>query len=73
LFSSQKFLALATVAFSFMFDTIMDNSGCSGYPIISGRVVQVLKSSGNEKRYPITAPNPQIQVRVYPVYPKYIR
>jgi hypothetical protein len=40
-------------------------SGRSGYPISSGRVIRVLRNSGNEICYPITALKkryPQIRV-----------
>jgi hypothetical protein len=30
--------------------------GRSGYPISSGRVIRVLRNSGNENHYPISAP-----------------
>jgi hypothetical protein len=39
--------------------------GRSGYPISSGRVIRVLRNSGNENHYPISAPEkhyPQIWV-----------
>jgi hypothetical protein len=56
---------------------VVSKSGHSGYPISSGRVIRVLRNSGNEICYPITAPKkryPQIRVRIrlYPIYPKYI-
>jgi hypothetical protein len=39
--------------------------GRSGYPLNSGRVIQVLRNSGNENYYPITASKKQFpQIRV---------
>jgi hypothetical protein len=39
--------------------------GRSGYPNISGRVIRVMRNSGNENQYPISVPKihyPQIRV-----------
>jgi hypothetical protein len=54
-----------------------------GNPQTSGRVLWVFKSSGNENYYPMTAkktttcrfryPQIWVWVRVYPIYPKYIK
>jgi hypothetical protein len=53
-------------------------TGRSGYPFNSGRVVRVLLNSGNGNCYPIAAkkkryPQVRVRVRVYPIYPKYIK
>jgi hypothetical protein len=48
----------------------------SGYPFNSGQVVWVLLNSGNGNCYPIAAKKkryPQVRVRVYPIYQKYIK
>jgi hypothetical protein len=39
--------------------------GRSGYPISSGRVIRILRNSGNENHYPISAPEKHcLQIRV---------
>jgi hypothetical protein len=68
-----------SVVYSRLHDyTIMAKTGRSGYPFNSGRVVRVLLNSGNGNWYPIAAkkkryPQVRVRVRVYPIYPKYIK
>jgi hypothetical protein len=50
---------------AFLAHVVRIRGGCSGYPISSGRVIWVLRNSGNENHYPISAPEkhyPQIRV-----------
>ena len=45
---------------------LVGNPGRSGYPNFSGRVVRVIRNSGNGKRYPNSAPKnhyPKFRVR----------
>jgi hypothetical protein len=49
--------------------------GRSGYPISSGWVIRVLRNSGNENNYPISAPEKHYPQKSgsgsgYPIYPK---
>jgi hypothetical protein len=54
-----------SLCLSFVASLVMHRGGRSGYPISSGRVIRVLRNTGNENHYPISAPEKHyLQIRV---------